>query len=209
MQPHDRKQLQRQHEKYWGKWWAVALAQRLNARIQSNRPNQDPPDVDFHIRKEDGTEIKAWGEVTGVYYDSDEAKWLWGSGPEDQQGKGYLEPDAVVGAKAVELVENKRSKYSALVKRQGRGHLLVVLHHPLTTRGTRVEAERRIRDLLCGTPRESEPFETVWLGYRLPWTTEDEKEDSQYVFQDHERFNFMKCVWTREELYERGSPNAD
>ena len=209
MQPHDRKQLQRQHEDYWGKCWTVALAQRLNAQIQSSRPNQDPPDVEFHMRKKDGTQTTTWGEVTGVYYDSDEAKWLWGSGPENQQGKGYFEPDAVVGTTAVELVARKRSKYSALVKRKERGHLLVVLNHPLTTRSTRAEAERRIRDLLCGSPRESDPFETVWLGYRLPWTTEDEKEDPKFVFQDNERFNFLKCVWTRQELHERSSPDTD
>ena len=197
MQPHDRKLLQRQHEDYWGKCWAVALGQHLNAQVQSNRPHQDPPDVDFHVQKEDGAETTAWGEVTGVYYDSNEAGWLWGSGPENQQGKGFREPDAVVGTRAVELVERKRSKYAALVKRQGRGHLLVVLNHPLTTRSTRVEAERGIQDLLRRTPRESEPFETVWVAYRLPWTTADEQEDPQYVVQDDERFNFMKCVWTR------------
>lgn len=47
---------------------------------------------------------------------------------------------------------------------------------------------------------ESEPFETVWLGYRLPWTTSDEQVDLEYVFQDptcEGRFNFMKCIWPR------------
>ena len=45
-----------------------------------------------------------------------------------------------------------------------------------------------------------DPFETVWLGYRLPYTTPDEQEDLQYVFRDQtdgERFNFMKCIWTK------------
>ena len=73
---------------------------------------------------------------------------------------------------------------------------MVVLNHPLTTRSTRVEAERGIRELLCRARRESEPFRTIWLGYRLPYTTEDEQEDARHVFQDHERLNFMKCVWT-------------
>ena len=209
MQSNDRKQLQRQHEDYWGKCWAEALAQHLDAQVQSNRPNQDPPDVEFQIRMEDETRSTTWGEVTGVYYDSQEAKWLWGSGSENQQGRGYFEPDAVVGTRAAELVEGKLRKYSALVNRHGRGHLLVLLNHPLTTRSTRVDAEIHVRNLLCGIPSDSESFETVWLGYRLPWTTEDEMEDPKYVFQDNDRFNFLKCVWARKERDERRSPDAD
>ena len=46
---------------------------------------------------------------------------------------------------------------------------------------------------------DSNPFETIWLGYRLPFTTPDEQEDPQHAFQDEtdaERFNFIKCIWT-------------
>lgn len=165
----------------------------MGAQVQSDRPSQDPPDVCFGIRRDDGTESETWGEVTGVYYDGDEAEWMWGTGIEDQRGKTYWEPDAVVAARAAELVAHKRSKYSELVSKQGGGHLLVVLNHPMTTQLTRVKAEKAIREMLRGETAESGPFETVWLGYRLGYMAEDE----QYVFQDDERRNFMKCVWTR------------
>ena len=188
MQRHHRKQLQRQHEEYWRRCWAVALGQRLNAQVQSNRPHQDPPNVNFRIRKDDGTENETWGEITGVYYDGDEAEWMWAAGPESQQGRTYFEPDAVVAAKAAEPVEGKRSKYFELVRHRGRGHLLVVLNHPLTTRLTRVAAERAIGKMLGGNPRESEPFEAVSVGYRAGYGTEDQ----QYVLRDDERSNFTK-----------------
>ena len=73
---------------------------------------------------------------------------------------------------------------------------MVVLHHPLTTRSTRVEAERRLRKSQFSACCELNSFETIWLGYRLPYTTEDEQEDPRHVFHDHDRLNFMKCVWT-------------
>ena len=61
---------------------------------------------------------------------------------------------------------------------------MVLLHSPLTTRSTRVEAEEAIRGMLeTGPSAEFEPFETVWLGYRLPWTIPEEKEDPKYAFR--------------------------
>ena len=181
--------------------WAIPFGQRINAQVRWSRPDEDPPDVDFHIRRRDGTEMTVWGEVTGPYYNSKEAKWLWGAGPRNGEGSGYWKPDAVLGIKARELVKGKRKKYLELAQRRGPGHLLVLLHSPLTTRSTRVEAEGYIRELLESAPSlDLDPFETVWLGYRLPCTTPDEQEDLQYVFRDQtdgERFNFMKCIWTK------------
>ncbi len=128
-----------------------------------------------------------------MYYDGDEAEWMWTTGTDDYRGKTYWEPDAPVARRAAELVARKRSKYSELASRHGSGHLLVVLDHPMTTQSTRAKAEEAIREVLCGEPRESEPFETVWLGYRLGHMVENE----QHVFQDDQRRNFMRCVWTR------------
>lgn len=190
---------QRNHEDYWGRCWAVALGRHLNAQVQSSRPAQDPPDVDFAVRWSDGTKTTTWGEMTGAYNDSNEARWLWGGAPGTQQGDVYCEPDAVVALEARALVEQKRQKYSALAQQRGLGHLLVLLHSPLTMRSGRVEAERSIRDLLTSLPLGSaNPFETVWLGYRLPFTMASQREDSQYVFRDRAgggRLNFLKCVW--------------
>ena len=121
MQLYGRKQLQRQHEDYWGECWAEALGRQLEAQVTSVRPRQDPPDVEFHVRCGDGRKSTTWGEVTGVYYDSDEAEWLWGTAEEARKGKGYWQPDTVVAVHAVELVKRKRKKYVELVKRQGRG----------------------------------------------------------------------------------------
>ena len=193
---------QRQHEKYWGMCWAVAFGQRNCAQVQSSVPDEDPPDVDFLIRRLDGTEVMGWGELTGAYYDSSEAKVLWGEEPRNGEGGVYLEPDAILGSKARERVEVKRTKknYVELVRRRGLGHLLVLLLSPLTTRSTRVEAERYIREQLESPEKQDlDPFETVWLGYHLPYTTSDEQEDLQYVFRDPtdgNRFNFMKRIWT-------------
>ena len=191
---------QRQHEKYWGSCWAVPLGQHMDAEVHSIRPDEDPPDIEFHIRRRDGTVMNSWGEVTGAYYDSNEAKWLWGTEPKNKGGI-YWEPDALMGVRARDLVEHKRKKYRELAQRRGPGHLLVLLNSPLTTRNTRVKAEESILDLLkTGPDPEFDPFKTVWLGYRLPYTSPEEQEDPQYAFRDAldgERFNFMKCIWNR------------
>ena len=189
----------RDHEDYWGRCWAVALGRHLNAQVQSSLPTQDPPDVDFAVRSPDGTGTNTWGELTGAYYDSDEGKWLWGSSLGTQHGVANREPDAVVAHEARALVERKRQKYSALVQQRGKGHLLVLLHSPLVTRATRVATEFSIRDALASTPGgHADPFESVWLGYRLPITVESEQEDPQHVFRaptSGGRLNFLKCTW--------------
>ena len=189
-----------QHEDYWGRCWAVALERHMEAEIRPARPNKDPPDIDFHIRRRDGSVVTCWGEVTGTYYDSIEARWLWRAETANG-GRIYWEPNAVMGSKARELVERKRKKYHELVERRGRGHLLVLLHSPLTSRSTRVNAEEALLDLLkTGSSQDFDPFETVWLGYRLPITSPDEREDPQHAFLDDpdgDRFNFLKCIWTR------------
>ena len=137
--------------------------------------------------------------MTGAYNDANEAKWLSGGAPGTKQGDVYCEPDAVVALEARALVEQKRQKYSALVQQRGLGHLLVLLHSPLTMRSSTVEAQRSIRNLLNSLPLGSvNPFETVWLGYHLPWVLESEEEDPQYVFRDRAGggwLNFFKCVW--------------
>lgn len=190
---------QRDHEDYWAQCWAVALGRHLSAQVQSSRPAQDPPDVDFAVRSSDGTATTAWGEVTGAYYGSDEAKWLWRGTPPTQHGKEYCEPDMVVALEARALVDRKRQKYSALTRQRGNGHLLVLLHSPLTTRSTRLAAESSIRHALSDSGSGLvHPFETVWLGYRLPITSESQREDSKDVFRDPtggDRLNFLKCIW--------------
>lgn len=178
--------------------WAIPLGQHLNARVRWRRPDGDPPDAYFHVRGRDGTEVLVWGEVTGVYLD-DEAKWLWGE--DNREGGGWWEPDVALGIKAQEQVERKRRKYLELARRWGPGHLLVLLLSPLTARSTRIKAERLVRELLESAPGvPSDPFETVWLGYRLPHTTPDEQEEPRFAFRDRtdwNRFNFMKCIWIR------------
>ena len=187
---------QRQHEDYWGTRWATALAQHLNSRVVSRRPSEDPPDVDFRIQEPDGTQRTVWGEMTGIYCNNREAERLW-----DGRGKReiYQEPDAAMGMRARVQVERKRQTCLKLAQRRGPGHLLVLLLSPLTSRSTRVEAERSICELLESVPsNDADPFETVWLGYHLPDTTPDEQENPEYAFQDAtdaERFNFLKCIW--------------
>ncbi len=196
-----RRELQRQHEDYWGMHWAIPLGQHLNAPVRWRRPDEDPPDTYFCVRGRDGTEVLVWGELTGVYLD-DEAKWLWG---EDNRGcGGWWEPDVALAIKAREQVERKRRKYLKLARRRGPGHLLVLLLSPLTARSTRIKVEQLVRELLESAPGvPSDPFETVWLGYRLPHTTPDEQEDPRFAFRDRtdwKRFNFMKCIWIRPHL---------
>ena len=140
----------------------------------------------------------SWGEVTGAYQDSGEAKWLWAT-KAGNESRGYWEPDATIANEARDLVKRKVGKYRELVQLRGQGNLLVLLHSPLTTRSTRVEAEKAIRDLLeSGSSEDFNPFETVWLGYRLPWTISEEQEDPEYAFRDApdgDRWNFLKCIW--------------
>ena len=199
-------ELQRRHENYWGRCWGAALGKQMGAEVRSSRPDSDPPDIDFQIRRSDGTVEMSWGEVAGSYYDGHEASWLWGAHA-GNGGRGYWEPDAVMGMRAQNLVVCKRAKYRELVCQRGHGHLLILLHSPLTTRSTRVEAESGIRELLeTGPAPNIDPFETVWLGYRLPWTTPEEREDPEHAFRDTpdgDRFNFLKCI-----CYGRGAEAA-
>ena len=199
----DRQRLQRQHEDYWGRCWTVPLGRYLRADVQSSRPDNDAHDIEFRIQGSDGTVTTSWGEITGAYYDNSEARRLWGPA---QVGatRGYMEPDARTAEEARDRVGQKRGKYRGLTERRGRGHLLVLLHSPLTTRSTRVAAERRMQELLgTGPAPDFDPFETVWLGYRLPWTVPDEMEDPEHAFPDGpdgNRHNFLKCIWSGRSL---------
>ena len=190
---------QRAHEDYWRQCWEIPLGQHLNAKVQSTLAAQDPPDFEFEVHWPDETTTRTWGELTGAYYSASEAKWLWGAVPGPTQGAAYVEPDAVVALEALTLVEKKSQQYSDLVRRDGKGHLLVLLHSPLTTRSTRVAAESAICDALnssvSGRPG---PFESVWLGYRLGFTSPSEQEEEKYVFRDPtggDRLDFLKCIW--------------
>lgn len=191
---------QRQHEDDWGKRWVAALGRHMKiSRVRRSRPKSDPPDVVFHVSREDGTETKTWGEITDVYYDNREAQALWRREPSSRPFPGYVGPDETIAARAEKETEKKLGKYATLVEQHGRGHLLIVLVSPFTTRGTRVEAEERILEQLYRQDRAgSRPFETVWLGYQLPWTSPAEREDPKYAFRDPTadgRFNFFKCIW--------------
>ena len=199
MSANQRQREQRQHEDYWGRCWAVPLGQHLAGEVHPSRPSDDPPDINFRIERPDGTVLTSWGEVSGTYYDAAEAKWLWGSESKDA-ARLYFEPDAMMAACAGDRVARKRGKYESLVRRYGRGHLLVLLHSPLTTRSTRIAAEESILALMeSGPPPTFDPFETVWLGYQLGMTTRREQEHPEYAFRDapdSDRFNFLKCIRT-------------
>lgn len=196
----ERELMKRQNEEYWGCCWAVPLGRHMEAEVSSTRPNGDSHDIEFRIQQRDGTVNTSWGEITAGYINDDEPKWWWSKTPKDA-GQAYHEPDAVIGAKARDCVERKRRKYCELVRQRGRGHLLVVLRSPLTSRGARIEAENAIQDVLETEPRpECDPFNTVWLGYWLPDTSPEEEEDPKYAFREapnSERFNFFKCIWVR------------
>ena len=190
---------QRAHEDYWRQCWEIPLGRHLNAKVHSTLAPQDPPDFEFEAHWPDGTTTRTWGELTGAYYSASEAKWLWGAVPAPTPGAAYVEPDAVVALEALTLVEKKSQKYSDLVRRAGKGHLLVLLHSPLTTRSTRVAAESAISDALnSSVSGRTGPFESVWLGYRLGFTSPSEREDAKYVFRDPtggDRLDFLKCIW--------------
>ena len=82
--------------------------------------------------------------------------------------------------------------------------MLVLLHSPLTSRSTRVAAEKSMLALMeAALPPTFEPFDTVWLGYHLPITTPRERERPEYAFRDaanSDRFNYFKCIWTHQML---------
>ena len=189
---------QRQQEDHWTARWAEPMRLYLNAQsVREKRPSEDPPDVEFHVVLGDGSETKTWGEVTGTYYSSEDASWLWDRKP-DPRGRTYVEPDATMAENAVACVRRKIEKYDSLVKERGLGHLLVLLLNPLTTRSTRVKVEESILRMLHErVSADLGPFKSIWLGYHLPETSPDEQEKRQYAFLDEKngrQFNFMKCI---------------
>lgn len=195
-----RSKLQRQHEEYWGRCWAVALARHFSADVRWTRPDQDPPDSSFHGTFQNGKVMTCWGEITGAYYSPNDAEWLWDT-ESKSGGREYCHPDSDIAESARASVERKLEKYGELAQQQGPGHLLVLLLSPLTTRSTRTNAEKSILDMLDSRPSSaSEPFETIWLAYHLPPASPEESEDSRHAFRespDSRRFNFMKCIWNR------------
>ena len=146
-------------------------------------------------------EMSTWGEVTGAYYDNREAEGLWKGEPVSRPFPGYVGPDETIAARAGKEFGKKRAKYATLAEQHGKGHLLIVLPSPLTTRSTRVEAEKRIRERLRHHDYVGPgPFETIWIGYELPCTSPEEKEDPKFAFRDPTadgRFNFLKRIWPR------------
>lgn len=195
-----RSNLQRQHEEYWGRRWAVALSRHFRTDVRWARPDRDPPDCSFRLTNQDGKVLTCWGEVTGAYYSPNDAKWLWDT-ESASGGREYCNPDSYMAESARASVERKLKKYAELVQQQGRGHLLVLLNSPLTTRSTRAKSEESILSLLKSRPTStSGPFESIWLGYLLPHTSLEESEDPIYAFRespDSSRCNFIKCIWNR------------
>ena len=190
-----RREKQRQHEDYWAKCWEVPMCHYLGAQtVRASRPRHDPPDVDFHVWHPDDRETTTWGEVTGAYYGHRDAEWLWDS----ESGDGfrdYFQPDKRIAAAATERVSQKLPKYSDLAENRGKGNLLVVMNSPLTTRSTREEAERRVLKFLSNKTSDATPFQSFWLAYRLPETSQDEMEDPPFVFADKAGFPiFFKCI---------------
>lgn len=197
-----RSNLQRQHEEYWGRRWAVALARHYRKDVRWNRPDQDPPDCSFRLTHQDGKVMTCWGEITGAYYSPDDAKWLWDT-QSVSGGRTYCDPDSQIAESARASVERKLVKYGELVQQQGRGHLLALLNSPLTTRSTRIESEEYILDMLGSRPRSAlGPFKSIWLGCLLPQTWPEEPVEPKYAFRespDSPRLNFIKCIWIRSE----------
>jgi len=195
----ERQRQQRQHEEYWGRCWTVPLGRYICADVHSRRADNDAYDIEFRVQRTDGTVTTSWGEVTGAYYDNNEAEWLWGA-ERPGAARDYIEPDARTGMEARDMAARKLGKYRNVADVRRRGHLLVLLHSPVTTRSTRVDADRPIRELLdTETGVAFNPFETVWLGYRLPLTVLEAREDPEHVFHDCEegdRFNFLKRIWS-------------
>ena len=190
-----RKKEQMQHEDYWANCWEVPMCQYLGAHtVQASRPRHDPPDVHFHILHPDGRETSTWGEVTGAYYGPRDAEWLWADEPKGGF-RDYDQPDESIAAAVIERVSKKLLKYSDLVKNRGKGNLLVVLNSPLTTRSTRVEAERGVLKSLSNKSFDAAPFQSIWLAYRLPETSLDEMENPPFVFADKcGEHVFFKCI---------------
>ena len=188
--------LQRRHEEYWAKCWVEPLRKFLRAeKIQASHLPHDPPDVEFCIWNLNGHTENTWGEITATYYHNYEAKWLWDHRATNSS-MFYVGPDENIAVSAVARVKDKISKYDELVGMRGKGHLLVLLNSPMTTHSTRAISEKRILNLL-GRQCTDLPFQSLWLAYRLPETTEDETEDPQFAFSDESgsgRRNLFKCI---------------
>ena len=116
--------------------------------------------------------------MTGACYDDQEAEVLWKGESVSRLFPGCVGLDETIVARAEKEFGKKRGKYVTLVKQYGRGRLLNMLVSPFTTRGTRNETEEGIRGRLQSQDRAgSGPFQTVWIGYNLPWTSPGEQED--------------------------------
>ena len=192
--------IQQLHEDYWSERWAEALGRDLmNGQVRVCQPESDKPDAVFCLSKRDGTEARTWGEVTCIYYDNQEAEYLWGGQPRSRPTPAFSGSDKTIADKAAKAVRVKYNKFKTWAQQYGIGHLLVVLMHRLTTRSTRVETENSIHDLLRSPGlTDSGTFQSVWLAYHLPEMVPSEREALEYVFPDPTsggRRNFFKCIW--------------
>ena len=184
-------------EDYLAECWQKPMCRFLKAReVRGIRPNFDPPDVDFHVIHQDARKYVTWGEITCTFYNNKEAKWIRGEEVVDSSFC-YFQPDKKIGEFVTNILEGKLKKYDALVEARGKGHLLLFLNSPLTTRSTRLLAEQSIIDAIRNNQSFNFPFESVWLSYRIPETSRDEMELSSFCFRDEEgQLNFFKPAWS-------------
>ncbi|MCY4128260.1 MAG: hypothetical protein OXG15_03330 [Gammaproteobacteria bacterium] len=178
--------------------WSVPFKDFVGVNQCSTGPGSDPPDVEFFITTNDGSKLHTWGEITGTYAGSIEAEYLWADSPKSS-GLIYSGPDDSIALHTANAVAKKLQKYQDLVHARGLGHLLVVLNSPLTSRTPRQMAEDKTIPLLVRASEYARsPFASVWFGYRLGQTSQDEMEDEKHVFPVvglRSRFNFFKCIW--------------
>ena len=184
-------------EDYLAECWQKPICRYFQAReVRGTRPNTDPPDVDFHVIHRDGRKTVTWGEITCTFYNNEEAKFIRGEETDDSWFY-YHQPDKLIGEFVANILESKLKKYSALEKTRGKGHLLIFLNSPLTTRTTRILAGLSVSEAIRNDRTSNFPFESVWLSYRLPQTSKNEMELPSLCFRDKQGLlNFFKPVWT-------------
>lgn len=183
---------------YWIECWQIPLQRHLKVRsICTTRPQNGRFDALFNTKSILGRRETTWGEVTAAYYSSNEAKFMWDlDGPD--RFMNQFQPDQHISGAVVQAVAKKVEKYSDIVKKLGKGHLLVVMNAPLTTRSTREMAECKVLEFLKTKKNEQIPFDTFWLAYRMSEIEPVRPEHQSNIYPDEScQQNFFKCIATQ------------
>ena len=195
-------------ERFAGKLFIDVLKKYFGAiEVNTLETDSDPPDVLYSISDKRYKESLTWLEVTRVPPSSDTLKREADAEKaglneesvtervhaEAKDALGYTETKKILGipvlwepdrkfagkCKQAVLKKIRKTTYSDLCKKYGKGHLLLMIeNYPLMD----CDTARTIKPYLFQCLKQQSIFRSVWVAYRKPISLPDDNEDLCIVY---------------------------